>query len=133
ETDVSLVDSIGITYQHTYSAESDALRLSATAGQQVTIDGFTGADVRVFDVTNPDAVQELAAVVKPQRGSYVATATVSGAGQRTLLALTGARAKQLASAKANQRSSWRQASNGADLLIITHHDFAASIGNLKSL
>ena len=133
ETDVSVVDSVRITYQHTYTAESDALRLSATGGQQVTIDGFAGADVRVFDVTNPDAVQELAAVVKPQKGSYAATTTAAGYGQRALLALTGARAKQVASAKANQPSNWRQASNGADLLIITHRDFAAGIGNLKSL
>ena len=133
ETDVSLVDSVRITYQHTYTAEGDALRLSATGGQQVTIDGFTGADVRVFDVTNPDAVRELAAVVKPQKGSYAATTTAAGDGQRALLALTGARAQQVASARANQPSNWRQASNGADLVIITHRDFAAGIGNLKSL
>ena len=133
ETDVSLLDSISITYQHTYSADGDALRFTATAGQQITIDGFTRGDVRVFDVTNPDALQEPAAVVKWQKGSYAVTASAPGAGQRTLLALTGARAAQVAEVRANQPSSWRQASNGADLLIITHRDFAGSLGNLKSL
>ncbi len=133
ETDISLVDSVRITYRHTYAAESDALRLSASAGQQVTIDGFTGPDVRVFDVTNPDSVQELATVVKPQKGSYAVTATAPGASQRMLLALTGAAAKQVASARANQPSSWRQAGNGADLMIITHRDFRNSLVGLESL
>ncbi len=133
ETDVSLIKSVLITYQHIYAADNNALRLTANAGQQVTIDGFTGSDVRVFDVTNPDAVQELATVVKPQKGAYAATATATGAGQRTLVALTGASARQVTSARANQPSNWRQTSNGADLLIIAHQDFAASTGNLKSL
>jgi len=133
ETDVSLVDSVRITYQHTYTAESNALRVTAFAGQQVTIDGFTGADVRVVDITNPDSVQELATIVKPQKGSYAVTATASGSGERTLLALSEARAKQVASVRPNLPSSWRQASNGADLLIIAHRDFKASLDSLKSL
>jgi hypothetical protein len=133
ETDVSLVESVRITYQHTYTAESNALRLPATAGQQVSIDGFTSSDIQVFDVTNPDALQEVATVVKAQKGGYGVTAAAPGAGQRTLLALTGARARQVLSAKANQPSNWRQPSNGANLLIITHRDFAASTNSLKAL
>lgn len=133
ETDVSLLDSISISYRHTYSADGDALRFTATAAQQITIDGFTRGDLRVFDVTNPDALQELATVVKWQKGSYAVTAAAPGAGQRTLLALSTARAKQVAEVRANQPSSWRQPSNGADLVIITHRDFAGSLGNLKSL
>ena len=133
ETDVSLVQSVRISYQHSYIAESNALRLSLSGGQQVTIDGFTTGDIRVFDVTNPDALQEVATVVKAQKGAFAVTATAPGAGQRTLLALTDARAREVVSAKANQPSNWRQPANGANLLIITHHDFASSIAPLKSL
>jgi len=59
ETDVSLVNSVRITYQHSFTADDNALRLTANAADQVTLDGFTSRDVRMFDVTNPDAVQSL--------------------------------------------------------------------------
>lgn len=133
ETDVSLVDSVSITYQHRFIADGNALRLTVNEAQQFTIDGFTSGDVRVLDVTNPDAVQELATVIKQQKGGYAVTATAAGSGQRTLLALIQARASQVASLRANQPSGWRQPSNGADLLIITHRDFSAALGRLKSL
>ena len=40
---------------------------------------------------------------------------------------------QVAAVRANQPSSWRQSSNGADLLIIAHRDFKGGVDNLKSL
>ena len=133
ETDVSLVNAVQITYQHTYNAESNALRLTANGAQQVAIGGFTSSDVQVFDVTNPNAPQEVAAVVQAQKGSYSVVTTAPGSGQRTLFALTGARARQVLSARANQSSNWRQPLNGANLLIITHRNFAASTASLKAL
>lgn len=133
ETDVSLVDSVRITYQHRFIADSNALTVKVNASQQFTIDGFTGADARVFDVSNPDAVQELATVIKQQKGGYSVTATAAGSGQRTLLALTQPRSSQVAGVRANQPSSWRHPSNGADLLIITHRYFSSALGTLKSL
>ncbi|HWO00778.1 MAG TPA: C25 family cysteine peptidase, partial [Blastocatellia bacterium] len=133
ETDVSLLDSVRITYQHSYVADSNALKLTVNGGKQFTVDGFTSGDARVFDVTDPDAVKELASVVKPQKSGYAVTATAAGAGQRTLVAVGGSQAKQVASVRANQPSTWRQASNAADLVVITHRDFAATVGKLKSL
>jgi Peptidase family C25 len=133
ETDVSLLESVRITYQHSYTADNNALRLVVNTAQQFTVGGFTSGDARVFDVTDPDSVTELAAVVKPLKGRYSVTAVAAGAGQRTLLAVTGSQAKQVAGVRANQPSSWRQPSNEADLLIVTHRDFAAATGKLKSL
>jgi hypothetical protein len=107
--------------------------LVVNGARQFTIDGFTNGSARVFDVTDPDSVRELATLIKPQKGGYAVTAVASGAGLRTLLALTGSQAKQVVGIRSNQPSSWRQPSNGADLLIITHRNFAAAIGELKSL
>src|SRR5207247_8139573 len=53
ESDVSLVDYIHITYPHTYTADSDALRFNVSAKQQVRIEGFTSSAIRVIDVTDP--------------------------------------------------------------------------------
>ncbi|MFL6212997.1 MAG: C25 family cysteine peptidase [Blastocatellia bacterium] len=133
ETDVSLVDVIRITYQHAFKAENNALRLTADAASQVTVDGFTSGDIRVFDVTNPDQPQELAAVVQGQKTGYAVTAGVAGSGPRALFALSATRTQQPVSIKANQPSSLRQSANGADLVIITHRNFAASTANLVAL
>ena len=41
EDDVSALDSIRLTYWHTFTAEQDTLRFSSSPGRQVTIKGFT--------------------------------------------------------------------------------------------
>src|SRR5439155_23031741 len=43
ETDMSLVDTIRLTYWHTYTADSDGLRFTAPAGRAVTLAGFSSA------------------------------------------------------------------------------------------
>src|SRR5262249_44295730 len=86
DSDVSLLDSIRITYQHSFTAEDDTLIFTARGGQQVSVDGFITAAVRVIDVTDPDAPQELAVVVKHRKSGYTVSIAVPGAGQRRLLA-----------------------------------------------
>ena len=57
--DMSLIDSIRFTYWHTYRADDDALRFTAQGGEQVSIDGFSNPSIRVFDITDPNAVVEV--------------------------------------------------------------------------
>ncbi|MGH9429230.1 MAG: hypothetical protein ACRD2L_23350, partial [Terriglobia bacterium] len=49
DLDISVVEAIRMTYQHTYSADGDALRFTASPKQKVTIDGFTTSAIRVVD------------------------------------------------------------------------------------
>ncbi len=130
--DVSLIDSISITYQHSYIADSDALQLTAEAGRQITIDGFTSASVRVVDATNPDSVQELAATVKSGKSGFSVTATAQGSGDRTLLAFGDSQVRHPVSIVYNQPSNWRQSTTSADLIIITRQDFMTSVQPLVS-
>ncbi|HEY9233306.1 MAG TPA: C25 family cysteine peptidase, partial [Blastocatellia bacterium] len=132
-SDVSLVDAIRITYPHSYTADSNALRLTARAGQQVTIGGFSSAAVRLVDVTDPNAVQEINGTVSGSKAGYTITAAVPGAGERRLLALIDSQIKHPAAISANRPSSWRQAANGADLLIFTRREFAAALQPLVAL
>ena len=133
EQDVSLLDVIRITYQHVYMADSNLLQLAATAGQPVTIDGFTSAIVRIVDVTDANNPQELSAAVKPGKNGYAITTTVSGAGQRRLLAFAESAARQAASVWANQPSNWRQTGVGADLIMLTRREWFSALEPLKSL
>ncbi len=53
EDDLTLVDTVLLTYPHSYAAEATALRFTAPAGPQVTITGFSKEQIRVMDVTDP--------------------------------------------------------------------------------
>jgi CSLREA domain-containing protein len=129
--DISLIDYIRITYNHTYTAEQNALRLTAGGGSQ-TIGGFTTPLIRVFDITRWDAVQEITGPIEERKGGGYQV-TVAAGEPRTLLALGADKIKRPASITANQPSSWRQPGNGTDLLIITRRDLMSSIEPLKSL
>ena len=129
--DLSLVDHLRLTYNHTYTADSDLLKLTAAANQQLTIGGFSDNTIRVFDITNPAAVQEVMGQVQPQGASYSVSLFVPGVGSRTLLALAGGQIDSPKQVAANLPSSWNKTSRGADFLIITPRDFFSAVEQLR--
>ena len=54
-SDLSLVVSVRVTYWHRYKADDNSLRFAANGREQVTVEGFTTGDIRVVDVTSPNA------------------------------------------------------------------------------
>lgn len=131
-TDVCLTDYISVTYQRAYKAENNALKFTAQANQQISINGFTSNDVRAVDVTNPAGPTEALGTVKQQNdGSFTLTVSAAGAGTRTLIAFAASQARTPAGVAANRPSAWSKPSNGADLLIITRNDLFASLNPLK--
>ena len=134
QPDVSAVDTIRLTYWRTYTAEQDALQFSSSSGREITINGFTTADIRVADVTNPRRVREVVGgVVETEGPGYSVRFGVTGSGKRTLLAFTEGAIKSPASIVANEPSSWHMPNHAADLVIVTHQDFIESLGPLKSV
>jgi signal peptidase I len=133
EGDFSLVDHVRLTYWRTYTADKDALWFTAQGGEQINIKGFTKPLVRVVDVTNPDAVNELVAVAQPDETRYAITVAVPGSERRTLLAFTEDQIESVAEIKANQPSRWHDAVNRADIVMISHRSFVQSLLPLKSL
>ncbi len=81
--DINLVDHITLTYQRSYTADADSLQFTAAGSAQVSVGGFTNSQVRMVDITDPLAVQELT-VTPGSNGTYMATMT--GSGTRTVLA-----------------------------------------------
>jgi hypothetical protein len=61
DADISLFDTLRLSYWHTPAADDDQLRLTAVAQQSVTINGFATSPIRVVDVTDRQAVLELPA------------------------------------------------------------------------
>jgi hypothetical protein len=133
QADVSLIASVRITYQHAYTAENNALRLTATGSQTVAIDGFSSTQIRVVDVTDPAAVVEVKGTIRRQKSGYGITFNAPGDGARSLLAFDASQIKRPARIAANRPSSLRSSGNGADLVIVTHRDFAAALEPLAAL
>lgn len=136
--DVSLVDFIQLTYQHSFIADDNALKFAAIAGEPVAIDGFTSDSIQVFDVTDPFAVQEISGFIDKQsrpdgRGQFSVSLIVPGKGQRSLLAMIRERAATDAAVTSDYPSNLRDPAQGADLVIITRREMFAALQALKDL
>ncbi len=138
-SDISLVDFIRITYQHSYRAENDSLSFTAKNGETATINGFSTKDIRIFDVTDERDVQEIGVTVEQTKDGYSATVTAPaasvspGSGERKLLALTAETALPASNIKPNAPSSLRQSDNAADFVIISHASIVDSLKPLAEL
>jgi hypothetical protein len=132
-TDLSLVDVVRLTYEHSYTADADVLHCTAQGGQQVVAEGFSGPVIRVMDITDPAAPIELAATVNTRAPSFSVSFQAPGRGQRTLLAFAPDAVKSPAAAAANAPSLWHARQAGADLVIVAHRTLAASVEPLRRL
>jgi hypothetical protein len=131
--DVTLVDTVLLSYPHSYTADGDYLRLNAPSGSPVTIGGFSNNQIQVMDITDPANVSSLAGTIAPQGAAFAVSFAPSGRGTRTLLAFTNAQKSQPVSITAHHPSSWHTSQAGADMVIISHADFIPSLGPLQSL
>jgi hypothetical protein len=132
-TDISLVDYLRVTYWHTFVADNNQLRFNASSRQTVSVDGFSNAAIRVFDVTNTSAPQEILGAIKPTKAGYAVSVSVPGSGLRTLVAMTNDTAKHASTITLDQPSSWRQPGNAANFVIFTRREFMMALGALTAL
>jgi len=130
--DVSLVDYTHISYWHKFVADN-RLQLIVSDGQQTTVSEFTNSAIRVIDVTNPEAAEEVVARVEPNKGVFSATFASTRSGERKLLAITDDGAERPAGISANRASSLRAPNHTADLVIITRRDFFPAFEGLAKL
>lgn len=133
QSDISLVDYLRLTYWHSYVADNNQLRFPVAGKQVATVDGFSNAGIRVFDVTSANAVQEVMGTVRQTKAGYSVSVNVPGTGQRTLLAMTNDVAKRVSDAAPNQPSNWRDPAQASSLVVITRRDFFAALQPLVNL
>jgi uncharacterized repeat protein (TIGR01451 family) len=137
DTDTSLVQSIVLNFPHTYTADSDWLRAAAPAGAHVKISGFSNQQIQAYDISDPLNIIQLAGPITFDNTGSSITITVPGAPSsvtpHTLIAFA---ADQISSASAityHAQSSLTEQRSGADIVIITHPDFASTVAPLVSL
>src|SRR5208282_4061714 len=135
DNDVSVVQSIALHYAHTYAADTDWLRATASSGSQLHITGFTNPQIRVFDITDPLNISELAAKVSLESGAYTAALALSTGGPavRTILAFAHDAISTPVSLSQHVPTFLDDRRVGADVVIITHPDFVPSLAPLVRL
>ena len=129
--DTSVMESLRISYPHSFRAENDALQFSVRANQSSRINGFTTSDLRILDITDPNAVQEVRAAIESASGGFAATIPSIGVGKaRRMVALPATRLSQPAWLSLNQPSTLNRSSNAASFVIISHKDFIPALAPL---
>ncbi len=132
-SDYSMVKSVELDYQRSFTADNDVLALTApAAATRLSIGGFSAADVRVVDVSDPAHPVALAVSVTTQAGVSTATFdTPAAAMPRALYAFTGARAAMPAAVTADVPSSWGDSHDG-ELVILSHARFLGALAPLAA-
>jgi hypothetical protein len=133
DMDVSLVDYVRLTYNHSYVADSNSLRFAAPGGEVVTVGGFAQNTVRVVDVTDPANPAEISAAVNADAGSFAATLASPGVGTRSLYAFTDDQIMRPDPISYNQPSTLNRPGAGVDMVVISHSSFLKSLAPLVSL
>jgi uncharacterized repeat protein (TIGR01451 family) len=132
DDDVSLVESVQITYPHKFAADANALQFNVPAATAVTVGGFTTANVRVVDLTDPQAPQFLATSVATTGGSTSVSFATEGVGTRTIFAFGDDRVQPPAQVVVNAPSALNASKNAADMVIITNKAFMSAATTLKA-
>ncbi len=134
--DTSLVDYIRITYPHRYVADSDQLKFTGRAGDEITVKGFTSAPT-VLDITDPNIPVQMTPLVTSSNGTYdiamqvpFTSTRTSARGQHTLLAVADDRIASAAGVWPNHPSHWHSAQAGADIAMVAYGEFAGTLAPL---
>jgi hypothetical protein len=139
DRDVSLVETVRLTYPHSFKADNNSLAIGVNSAATTRVSGFTSSNIRVVDITNQSTMSDLTQTitVRPQTdGTFAAdiqvpTATLSS--PHTLLVFAGGQALHPDLVKRNDPSSWATQKTGFDYLIITSRDFKANVEPLAQL
>lgn len=133
EYDTSLVNYVRIAYPHSYVADSDQLKFTGRAGDEIVVSNFTSAPV-VLDITDPNRPVQLTPQVTSNEGNYTialqvpfTTTNPASRLRHTLLAVGDDQISSAPGIWANHPSHWHTAQPGADIAIVTYGDFAETL------
>jgi hypothetical protein len=129
--DTTLVDYVSISYPHSFRPDNDSLQFSVKSTLAARIDGFTSANIRVLDISDPANVQMVHPVVETSGAGFALTIQPAGRTKgRRLIALPNTQLSHPVSLVLNTPSTLNATTNGADLVIISHKDFIPALAPL---
>jgi len=120
-----------LTYQDTYVAEGDFLKFKGegSGDYEMDISGFSSSDISLLDITDPVQPSKMINATISPGYTIKFEDTISGTKEYMAVTLGGMNAPTLIEADAP--SDLKDASNGADYIIITYEDFYDAIKPLS--
>jgi hypothetical protein len=129
--DVSVVESVRLTYRHLYRADDNLLAFTIAGGAEVSVAGFAPNEaIAAVDLT--DANDPIRLTVTAQAGTATIVAPGDASTPRTILVYGASRIAAPAQIVLNQPSTWNDAKNQADLVVITNSAFLTAAKSLKT-
>lgn len=120
--DNNLLESIRISYQRKFEAIQNRLSFYTNNYRQTTISGFASPNIRVFDMTNPDAPTMLANLpVQNNAGNH--SVTIPSNRGRALFAVEDSGLLTAGSIIPNNPSTLSTAAHNAELIIVSYKDW----------
>lgn len=121
--DVSLFESIKVGYARKYLVQQNSLSFYTDNYRAAYVGSFTSPAVRVFDVTNADSPALITGLpVEQSNGAY--RLFIPASRGRVMYAVEDSAVSAPDSIAANQPSALTAANHNADLIIITHRNWA---------
>lgn len=124
-SDISLVEFVAAQYPRNYVSRADGLEFPVPNLKQVTVTGFSDANIRVFDLTSHDSpvlVQNAAVEGSAGLGSSFQVVIPSSKGA-PMFAVSDAGIKSPESIVLNEPSTLHSVSNAWQMVIVSHADF----------
>lgn len=133
ESDISLIDYVRLTYGRAYRAQNNALIFTSQHIAPITVSGFTNPQVKVFDITDQSAIEQLSVKVVQKGAEYLVKIPGGKGNARTLVAIAEGQEQHPAGMTANEPSNLSRTDNRADFIILTHRDFKDAVKPLADL
>jgi len=133
--DLSLIDTITLSFPQTYTAQSDALKFKAHAGERISITGFTQPPTRLIDITDPLRPVQLRFSWVVENGGYTLHSATPWdvSEEHTLLALSDAQLGASVGLAPHAPTALHRAQVGAEFVIIAPPQFASPMQPLAAL
>ena len=131
-SDVSVVDSISLSYARFYKVENDRLRFTVPAGQTVRVGGFSNTEFEVYEIRGGKVSAQI--LIETEEVDETAGFSLAAANSdREFLAVGKLQNEPAVLIENNTASDWRNPSNKADFVIITPNAFRESAAQLAEL
>ncbi|MEP7212288.1 MAG: C25 family cysteine peptidase [Acidobacteriota bacterium] len=123
--DFSFFDYAQVSYSRRFVADSNQIKAFSPNNKNVRVEGFSSANVRVFDITNDSEPVLSVGIPIVQNGATFTAAIPAGRG-RLFYAVEDTALKSVQSVVSNDITLLGSPANGANLVIIAHKSMMAT-------
>lgn len=133
--DVVYIDWFRLDFSNNFIAVDNQLEFSyeETGSWKFQLAGFTTNEINVFDVTNPNTIEQLTGFsINSEESGYSVEFEDTVNDSKKYWAMTDAKMMTVQQIEQDMPSNLQSSTNGAEYIIITHGDFSSQAQTLKS-